>query len=99
MLLNWLDAKEESDFGSKLAEFYDRKCREIEKGADRKQEEKRHRLISQVLLQVRQFKNSRKMSTYKKAKLGNAFKWKLKELGYDHELIGLLTKEIMLELQ
>jgi hypothetical protein len=99
MILNWLDAKEEADFGNKLAEFYDQKCREIEKGPDHKQEGKRLKSISQLLLQARQFKTSRKLNAYKKAKLGNAFKWKLKDLGYDEELIGLLTKEIMLELQ
>ena len=36
-----------------------------------------------------------KLGVYKKAKLGNVFKWKLKELGYSAEFVERATKEII----
>lgn len=39
-----------------------------------------------------------KLGVYKKAKLGNVFKWKLKELGYSDEFIENATKEIVTRL-
>jgi hypothetical protein len=40
-----------------------------------------------------------KLSVYKKAKLGNVFKWKLKELGYSDEFSEQATKEIVTRLE
>jgi len=39
-----------------------------------------------------------KLGIYKKAKLGNVFKWKLRELGYSPEFIEQATKEIITRL-
>ena len=39
-----------------------------------------------------------KLGIYKKAKLGNVFKWKLKELGYSDEFAENVTREIVTRL-
>src|SRR6266404_9200813 len=39
-----------------------------------------------------------KLGVYKKAKLGNVFRWKLKELGYSTEFAERATKEIITRL-
>jgi hypothetical protein len=39
-----------------------------------------------------------KLGIYRKAKLGNVFKWKLKELGYSDEFAEQATKEIVTHL-
>ena len=39
-----------------------------------------------------------KLGIYRKAKLGNVFKWKLKELGYSDEFVERATKEIVTRL-
>src|SRR6476620_25520 len=39
-----------------------------------------------------------KLGVYKKAKLGNVFKWKLKELGYSDQFAEMATKEIVTRL-
>ena len=39
-----------------------------------------------------------KLGVYKKAKLGNAFKWKLKEIGYSAEFCERATKEVITRL-
>jgi len=44
------------------------------------------------------FHHERKLGVYKKAKLGNVFKWKLKELGYSAEFAERATKEIVTRL-
>jgi hypothetical protein len=44
------------------------------------------------------FKKDHKLGIYKKAKLGNVFKWKLKELGYSDAFAERATKEIITRL-
>ncbi len=39
-----------------------------------------------------------KLNVYKKAKLGNVFRWKLQELGYSTEFAERATKEIVTRL-
>ncbi|MDE2357936.1 MAG: hypothetical protein KGL70_00965 [Betaproteobacteria bacterium] len=39
-----------------------------------------------------------KLGVYKKAKLGNAFKWRLKEIGYSPEFCERATKEVITRL-
>jgi hypothetical protein len=44
------------------------------------------------------FHTENKLNLYKKAKLGNVFKWKLKELGYSDAFAERATKEIITRL-
>ena len=44
------------------------------------------------------YQKERKLGIYKKAKLGNVFKWKLKELGYSDAFAERATKEIVTRL-
>lgn len=99
MISGWFDAKEAEAFGNMLAEFYDEKFRETEKAAGHQKLGKQQKLVAQVLLKAQQFKLNRKLNPYKKAKLGNAFKWKLRELGHHAELIDQMTKDLMLALR
>ena len=39
-----------------------------------------------------------KLGVYKKAKLGNVFRWKLKELGYSQTFVERTTKELVTRL-
>ena len=41
------------------------------------------------------FQQERKLGVYGKARLGNTFRWKLKELGYPEDLIELATKSLI----
>lgn len=41
------------------------------------------------------YRQEHKLGIYKKAKLGNVFRWKLKELGYSEAFIERVTKEIV----
>ena len=44
------------------------------------------------------YHDEHKLGIYKKAKLGNVFKWKLKDLGYSAEFTEHATKEIITRL-
>lgn len=44
------------------------------------------------------YNGEHKLGIYKKAKLGNVFKWKLKELGYSDDFAERATKEIVTRL-
>jgi hypothetical protein len=44
------------------------------------------------------FQKEHKLGIYKKAKLGNVFKWKLKELGYSDGFAERATREIITRL-
>jgi len=44
------------------------------------------------------FHEEHKLGIYRKAKLGNVFKWRLKELGYSEAFSEVATKEIVTRL-
>ena len=41
------------------------------------------------------YREEHKLGIYRKAKLGNVFRWKLKELGYSEAFVERATKEIV----
>ena len=99
MITGWFDASEAKAFGNMLAEFYDEKFRITEKTAVHKKLGKQQKLVAQVMLKAQQFKATHKLNPYKKAKLGNVFKWKLRELGHHAELVDQMAKDLMLALR
>jgi len=96
MRLSWFDAKEAKAFGESLARFcIERTSKDMpnidKKAVAKKQEE----LLNKMALQVDQFKQTHKLNIYKKAQLGNVFKWTLREAGYDSAYIDRLTNWLM----
>ncbi|MCR4304501.1 MAG: hypothetical protein NUV63_09810 [Gallionella sp.] len=96
-MISWLDARDAQKFGITLAEFFmeriplempDKKIKSLA----RKQE-----VLDKMFLQIEVFKIKHKLNIYKKAKLGNAFKWKLLDADYDPALVDDLTKVLMLK--
>lgn len=99
MILSWFDAKAAVDFGHSLADFYDKQSRLNAKASNQKIADKQQKLVAQLLLKARQFNAAHKLNAYQKAKLGNAFKWKLHDLDHDTELVDVLTKDLMIALR
>ncbi|MBI4989028.1 MAG: hypothetical protein HZC23_09430 [Rhodocyclales bacterium] len=99
MILSWFNAKEAEDFGHGLAEFYDSQSKINAKASNHKAAEKQQKLVSQVLMKAQQFKTNHTLNAYQKAKLGNAFKWKLRDLGHETELVDMMTKDLLLALR
>lgn len=99
MLLDWFDAKEEAAFGLALAEFI---VARLPPDAEAKKatlsDKKRQEVLPKFYAQIEHFRQDRKLNMYKKAKLGNAFRWKMVDAGYATEFIDELTKEVLLRL-
>jgi hypothetical protein len=99
MILSWFDAKAAVDFGHSLADFYDKQSRLNAKASNQKIADKQQKLVAQLLLKARQYNAAHKLNAYQKAKLGNAFKWKLRDMGHDNQFVDLITKDLMIALR
>ena len=55
-------------------------------------------IVEGLAARARRYHEEHKLGVYRKAKLGNVFRWKLKELGYSEEFVERVTKEIVTQL-
>jgi hypothetical protein len=53
------------------------------------------RVLEETLTQAAEFQRTQKLGMLGKAKLGNEFKWRLKELGYSEKFIEVATEGLM----
>ncbi|MEO8153080.1 MAG: hypothetical protein ABI605_08430 [Rhizobacter sp.] len=95
-MLTWFDAKEAQTFGKALAQFYVERVPFESPFSTKKFATKTQEVLKKLDLQVQQFKSNHSLNIYKKAKLGNAFKWALRDAGYDTEYVDGLTEWLML---
>lgn len=93
MAFDWFNAAQAEQFGTALAKFYAGK---LPLGVDKSG--KKEFVANKMAEQVSEFKLEHKLNFYKKAQLGNAFKWTLKEAGYTDEEINQLTGVLMRQL-
>ena len=71
----------------------------LDKGGERTLSEKRlTRILEDVCNQAAAFKNQHKLGVYKKARLGNTFRWELEELGYSKRFIETATEGLVVYL-
>lgn len=96
-MINWLDARDAQKFGTTLAEFFMERIPLEMPHKKIKSLAKKQEVLDKMFLQIQIFKMKHKLNIYKKAKLGNAFKWKLLEADYDPALVDELTKVLMLK--
>jgi hypothetical protein len=98
MVLSWFDAKEAKRFGTELAHFFMERL-PLETG-DKKSKSmtRKQEVLDKMFQQAGRFKLEHKLNIYRKAQLGNVFKWELKDAGYDPEFVDELTKALMLRL-
>jgi len=52
-------------------------------------------ILEEAFVRAAEFKREHKLGWYKKAKLGNEFRWELKELGYDKQFIEVATEGLI----
>jgi hypothetical protein len=53
------------------------------------------KVLEDALSKAVEFKEQNKLGLVKKARLGNAFKWELKELGYSEQFIDIATEGLI----
>ncbi|MDY7539050.1 hypothetical protein QN395_05190 [Undibacterium sp. RTI2.2] len=96
-IFSWFDATEEKQFGQILAEALIERT-PVESAVGKILNKKHEAMLNKLSQLVIEFKQDRKMNTYKKAALGNTFKWELIKKGYDREYVDQLTNWIILKL-
>mgnify|MGYP003510247192 CR=1 FL=1 len=85
MILSWFDASEAKKFGTSLAHFYMERIPLETLGVKNISLSKRQEVLGKMFQQMARFRLEHKLNIYKKAKLGNAFKWTLTDAGYAPE--------------
>jgi len=72
---------------------------EMEKNKQKKISAKRvTRILEEALDKAKSFKMEKKLGVYKKARLGNNFKWELDNLGYSSEFVEIATEGMIVYL-
>ena len=99
--LKLLQGKRVDEFSRELArEFASRYPLELAKRRpDKKRDKKLGRALNHVYKQARDYRNDRRLGIYGTARLGNGFKWELKEMGYQQEFIDEATKGLILSVR
>lgn len=68
----------------------------LDKGGERKLSQKRlTSLLEDTFGKAVSFKNEHKLGVYKKARLGNTFRWELQELGYSEKFVETATEGLV----
>lgn len=94
-MLQWFDAAHAQDFGRELARFYSDRVPFDPPFSKKQFATKTQETLKKLDLKIQQFKAKDKLNLYKKAKLGNAFKWELRDKQYDVTYVDELTEWLM----
>jgi hypothetical protein len=99
--LQWFTGKQIDTFSRELArELASRYPADVAaRTPDKKSEKKLGRTLNHIYRQAAEFGRDRGLGIYGTARLGNGFKWELKELGYRHEFVEETTKALLLTLR
>jgi len=98
MIFSWFDASEAKKFGESLARFFVDSMPAVSQVGDKAFAQKAEKLMRQMATQVVLFKKTHKLNVYKKAQLGNAFKWVLKDANVSTEYCDKLTRWLVLQI-
>lgn len=90
-LFFWFNADKEKIFGKELAEYFLGEMRGGSCSVGVKHEKRQRFILAELNRRVIAFKNLNKSNVYKKAQLGNAFKWRLLEAGVESAYVDELT--------
>lgn len=99
MVFGWLDTRAAKDFGANLATYFATQLPlEAKNLKDKKFAARTQGTMRQMSAKVVDFKSNESLNVYKKAKLCNAFKWTLRDAGYDTDYVEKLTDWLVTQL-
>jgi hypothetical protein len=91
-MFSMFDARAAKDFGVTMAKLIMQRL-PLSAGLNDKQFGiKSLQVFEKMAQQIATFKKNNPLNTYKTAQMGNAFKWELKDAGYDGEYVDKLTQ-------
>jgi hypothetical protein len=97
--LKFLDTKELDEFATGLANDLARRFPPAsESRTDRGAQHQIKVILEGLSVRAVRYQQEHKLGIYKKAKLGNVFRWKLAELGFSKDFVERATKEIVTRL-
>jgi len=99
MIIRWLDTSAAEAFGRTLAATF---IQRVPKGVavtEKKFKQRAQEALVKLGRQVAEFRARESLNFYKKAKLGNAFKWTLLDAGYERGYVDELTEWLMLQVK
>jgi len=96
-LFGSVSSKQVDEFAKGLAqEIAKRYPPTMDSGSERKISQKRlTSILEEAFSKAAAFKDQHRLGTYKKARLGNTFRWELTELGYSEKFVELATEGIV----
>ena len=96
-LFGSVSAKEVDGFAKTLAqELAKRYPPALDKDSERKISQKRlTMLLEDTFNRAAEFRKQHKLGVYKKARLGNTFRWELQEMGYSQKFVEAATEGII----
>lgn len=98
-LLKMFDTRELEEFATNLAMDMGRRFPPASEGRTDETAKRQIKVILEGLsARAVRYHEQQKLNIYRKAKLANVFKWKLKELGYSKQFSETATKELVTRL-
>lgn len=99
LMIGWFNAKEAEAFGTSLAKFFIEKLPPDNSFNESKLSSKTEYVLTKMTAKVKAFKQDAQLNIYKTAKLGNAFRWTLKDAGYPEPYIETLVSWLVTNLR
>src|SRR5476651_2895899 len=95
-ILNWFDTKDEDALIRAIAaELIKRFPPDTLPSRDKKASDRLRNTHDAVFARAAKFARTHKLNIYKKARLGNQFRWALREAGYPPEFVESWTYELV----
>ena len=96
-LFGSVSGKQVDEFANTLAqELAKRYPPALDKGGERRISQKRvTTILEDTFNRAIEFKQQHKLGVYKKARLGNTFRWELERMGYSKNFIELATEGLI----
>ena len=90
-MFGWFNAKEAKQFGTSLAAFYIAQVPLGQPGGEKMFASKTQTAMRGMDAKIDAYKAATPLNGYLKARLGNTFKWALRDAGYDVAYVDKLT--------
>ena len=98
-LFGAVSSKQVDAFAKELAEDLSKRYPPaLDQGGQTLSEKRLARILEEVCNKALAFKNEHKLGVYKKARLGNTFRWELEEKGYSKIFIETATEGLVVYL-
>lgn len=91
-MFSFLDAGPAKKFGAEMAQFYMERMPLNTALKDKQFAVKSLKIIEKMDSLIQEYKSHNHLNVYKAAQMGNAFKWALKDAGYDDGYVDKLTQ-------